>query len=164
MPPNLVSIPTFACAQDCSCLLAALEGLTESLSKEMDTAWNISAVIVELGGFRTEWAGSSLKTLPLPPQYASSPSAAFRQVSFDSSHAIGDPAKAAKALIRVADLPKPPLRIQFGTESMLIVIGKAKETIRNAEKYAEISHSTNLDGIDKDVVAEQMKMYIAQDD
>ena len=144
--------------------LVALEGLTESLSKEMDPAWNITAVVVELGGFRTDGAGSSMKTFPLPPQYANSPSAAFRKVSFEPSHAIGDPKKAANAIIRIAGLPKPPLRIQLGTESMIIVSAKAKETVRNAEKFAEISHSTNADGVDKDAVAERMKMYIAQDD
>ncbi|CAL1707779.1 unnamed protein product [Somion occarium] len=39
----------------------ALEGLTESLSKEMLPEWNIiKATIVEPGGFRTSWGHSSL--------------------------------------------------------------------------------------------------------
>lgn len=52
----------------------------------MDPSWNITAIIVELGGFRTEWAGDSLKTFPSPPQYAdpNSPSSIFRKLSFDS--------------------------------------------------------------------------------
>lgn len=143
---------------------AALESLTESLKREMNPSWNISAVIVELGGFRTEWAGESLKTLPQPPHYQGedTPSSQFRAASFDSSKYIGDPAKAAKAFIAVADMKDPPLRIQFGTESMAIVSGKAKETYDNAQKYADIAHSTNIDGVDKDAVLQMFGMYISQ--
>ena len=129
----------------------------------MDPSWNITAVVIELGGFRTEWGGSSLKTLPMPPQYAGSPSDQFRQQTFaNRGSAIGDPRKAAQAMIRVAGLPKPPLRIQFGTDALVILTAKARETMRDGEKYAEISHSTNADGVDKDAVAEKLKMYIAQ--
>lgn len=144
--------------------LSALEGFTESLRKEMDPSWNISAVIVELGGFRTEWAGSSLKTLPQTPPYAdpSSPSSSFRSVSFNTSTYIGDPAKAGKAFIQVADMVDPPLRVQFGTESLAIVMAKAKETLQNAENNAHIAHSTNIDGVDKDAVLQMFGMHIAK--
>ena len=144
--------------------LAALEGLTESLRREMDPSWNITGVIIEPGGFRTEWAGSSLKTLPPPPQYAdpNSPSMLFRKASFDPSVYIGDPAKAAEAFIKVAGMPEPPLRVQFGTESLAIVMGKAKETLDNASKHSAIAHSTNVDGVDKDAVLQMFGMYLAK--
>lgn len=144
----------------------ALEGMTESLRKEMDPSWNITAVIIQPGGFRTEWGGESLKTFPSPAPYAdlNSPCSVFRQRAFGGgpSHAIGDPKKAAQALIRVASMPDPPLRIQFGTESMAIVIGKARETLRDAEKYADIAHSTNCDGVDKDAVLSRFQMFVAK--
>ena len=145
---------------------SALEGLTESLTKEMDPSWNIKAVIVELGGFRTEWGGTSLQTFPAPPAYTAPnhPAAQFRAAAFQgTTPALGDPAKAAKALITVADLPNPPLRVQFGTDSWAIVSAKARETLRNAEKHADLSHSTNVDGVDKDTVLEKFRMYMAQE-
>lgn len=147
--------------------LLALEGFTESLSKEMDPSWNITATIIELGGFRTEWGGNSLKTFPSPPQYTgpSSPCFQFRKAVFQGNggqSALGDPAKAGKAMIAVADMPSVPLRLQFGTESMAIVMGKAKETLGNAEKYADIAHSTNVDGVDKDAVLERFGAYISK--
>lgn len=142
----------------------ALEGFTESLSKEMDPSWNITATIIQLGGFRTEWGGSSLKIFPSPPQYTnpSSPCLQFRNAVFQGTGGLGDPAKAGKAMIAIADMPSVPLRFQFGTESMVIVTGKAKETLQNAEKYAEIAHSTNVDGVDKDAVMERFGMYISK--
>ena len=102
----------------------------------MDPSWDIKAVIVEPGGFRTEWAGDSLKTFPPLRPYAdpNSPTSQFRNASLDSSKYIGDPTKAAKAFIEIANMPDPPLRMQLGTESMAVVIGKAKETLRNGTR------------------------------
>ena len=127
-------------------------------------SWNITGTNVELGGFRTEWAGDSLKTLPPSPLYASadSPTMLFRKMALDTLQYIGDPKKAARAFLKVADLRDPPLRVQFGTESMAIVLAKAKETAANAEKYADIAHSTNADGVDKDSVLSMFSMYIAK--
>lgn len=133
----------------------ALEGFTEAFVKEMLPEWNIIGVIVEPGGFRTDWAGGSLVRLSPPPQYDSenSPSVLFRKQVIGQPF-IGDPARAAKALVRIADMDKPPLRIQLGSESLLIVRHKAMKTIADGEKYEELTHSTNVDGIDRDAVLE----------
>lgn len=121
----------------------------------MHPAWNIVPVIIELGGFRTEWSGSSLKTIPPPAAYtaADHPSALFRNMVFNGGHgAVGDPKKAGTAFIALADMKDPPLRVQFGTESYIIVWSKAKETMDDADKYVDLAHSTNADGVDKDAV------------
>jgi hypothetical protein len=127
----------------------------------LNPAWNIKAVIIEPGGFRTEWAGESMKTLPLPAQYANSPAAQFRNNSLSSRNFIGDPRKAGEALIRVANLPNPPLRIQLGTGAMAMVVTQAKATIHDAEQYAEIAHSTNFNDVDKEKVLDMFDMHIA---
>ncbi|KAM5542035.1 hypothetical protein V8D89_004345 [Ganoderma adspersum] len=129
----------------------ALEGFTEALSKEMVPAWNIRAIIVQPGGFRTEWAGSSMLTFPLPPQYdgADAPSIKIRKL-LSQSHAMGDPRRAAVALMQVATMPDPPLRIQLGTDAVLQVRGQALKTARDSERYEELAHSTNADGVDRD--------------
>ncbi|KZT74104.1 NAD(P)-binding protein [Daedalea quercina L-15889] len=135
----------------------ALEAFTESFIKEMLPEWNIKGVIVEPGGFRTDWNAGSLVRFPAPPQYDMpySPTVQFRRMTAQTY--IGDPAKAAKALVQVAGMDEPPLRIQLGTECLLVVRNKAMKTIADGEKYAELAHSTNVDGIDKDVVLEMFK-------
>ena len=65
---------------------------------------------------------------------------------------IGDPAKAAKAMIRVAGLEDPPVRIQLGTDSLMLVKIKAARTIAEAEKWAEIAHSTDADDVDRELI------------
>ena len=128
-----------------------LEGFTEALSKEMVPAWNIRAVIVQPGGFRTEWAGSSMLTFPLPPPYdrADAPSVRFREL-LGQSHAMGDPRRAAVALMQVATMADPPLRVQLGTDAVLLVRGQALKTARESERYEELAHSTNAEGVDRE--------------
>lgn len=39
----------------------AVEGFSETVSKELKPEWNIDIMCVEPGGFRTEWSGNSMK-------------------------------------------------------------------------------------------------------
>ncbi|PCH38204.1 NAD(P)-binding protein [Wolfiporia cocos MD-104 SS10] len=132
----------------------ALEGLTEAFTKEMLPEWNIKGIIIQPGGFRTEWYRSSLVKVPVHPKYdtPTSPSNVHRKMC--EQPFIGDAAKAAKALMQVASMPEPPLRVQLGTESLLIVRAKARQTIRDGEKYEALSHSTNCDEVDRNSIIE----------
>ncbi|KAH9946650.1 NAD(P)-binding protein [Amylocystis lapponica] len=130
----------------------ALEGFTEALTKEMLPAWNIKAIIIEPGIFLTS-IYNQLTEFPIPPAYnhPDSPTLAFRKLLKDASGvAIGDVRKAAQAFMKVAALPNPPLRIQLGTDSLMLIRAKAEETIKDGEEYAELAHSTNADGVDRD--------------
>ncbi|KAH9939448.1 hypothetical protein B0H21DRAFT_756962 [Amylocystis lapponica] len=136
---------------------SALEAFTEGFTKEMLPSWNIKGVIIEPGGFRTEWSRASLVRVPVHPQYDTpdAPSVKFRKMTEIPS--IGDPAKAATAIMHIAGMPDPPLRIQLGSECLLFVKNKALRTIEDGERNAELAHSTNLDGIDKDKIPEMFK-------
>ncbi|TFK38350.1 hypothetical protein BDQ12DRAFT_651293 [Crucibulum laeve] len=127
----------------------ALEGFTESVLKEMVPEWNITGCIIEPGGFETEWNGGSMVRYPPHPAYAdpSTPTSQFRAMH-GSIDLIGVPARFAKAMLKIADLPELPRRIQLGSESLALVRAKATRTIKDGEKFAEISHSTNKDGVD----------------
>lgn len=68
--------------------------------------------------------------------------------------ATGDPDKAAAALIKLSHVPtnELPTRVQFGSDCWAIVKARAEATIRDAEKWSEVSHSTNKDGVDKEAI------------
>ena len=93
-------------------------------------------------------------TIPMPSQYdrPGSPSVKFRALTKNPAPFIGDPHKAALTIMKIASLPDPPLRIQLGTDAVLLVRNKAMKTISDGEQYEELSHSTNGDGVDKDLV------------
>ena len=115
--------------------------------------WNIKGVIIEPGGFRTEWGGSSMLRLPIHPAYDKphAPGVRFRELT-KTPVFIGDPRKAAQAIMEVASMPDPPLRVQLGTDALMMVRNKARMTLRDNEQYEELAHSTNADGVDKQQV------------
>ena len=131
--------------------LVALEGFTESLRKEMSPEWNIQATIIEPGGFNTKiWSNTT--TLPLHPAYDTDNSLTKRNRSMSTGSSfpiIGSPENAAKAFITLAEKKQDlPLRVQFGTDSLVAVRHTAMKTISDSEMLENISHSTNVDGID----------------
>ncbi|KAG5723235.1 hypothetical protein E4T56_gene352 [Termitomyces sp. T112] len=129
----------------------ALEGFTESLRKEMDPEWNIQATIVEPGGFNTNWRDGNMRVLPPHPDYTAdtSPAKQYRTMLAGLPF-IGDPEKAAKAFLDLAEEKQDlPLRVQFGSDALAVIRHTAMKTISDSEKWESISHSTsNLDGID----------------
>lgn len=97
---------------------AALEAMTESLRKEVGPL-GITAMNVEPGAFRTDFAGRSLQQSPEPiADYAET--AGKRRIEHDTAHGKqpGDPAKAAQALIAVVESPNPPVLLLLGQDSL----------------------------------------------
>ena len=116
----------------------------------MSPEWNIQLTIIEPGGFNTEWRGKNMTILPPHPAYdtPTSPTRKYR-AAFGSLPFIGLPERAAKAYVRLAEKRSElPLRIQFGSDSLTVIRHTALKTISDSEKWEEISHSTNIDGID----------------
>ncbi|KAJ7862637.1 hypothetical protein B0H14DRAFT_3611633, partial [Mycena olivaceomarginata] len=130
----------------------ALEGFTQAFAREMLPEWNIRGLIIEPGGFESEWASGSMQTIPAPPEYGpTSPSGIVRTVldpANPNAHSLGVPEKMAAAIFRVAGEKNLPLRLPLGSESWAIVRGQAQRTLREANEWEEVSHSTNRDGVD----------------
>lgn len=133
----------------------ALEGFTESLAKELVPAWNVKAMIIQPGGFETQWA-KDLHQHPQPPAYSApdSPTSQWRAMLASGLTGVGSPEKAAAALIKLSHVPPTelPTRIQFGTDCWAVVKAKAESVARDTVKWADVSHSTNNDGVDKDAI------------
>ena len=93
-----------------------VEGFSESLSKEIGPL-GIKVTIIEPGGFRTDFAGSSTQLSQGRPEYDSTVGAAVRfQKNYNGTQP-GDPAKAAAVLLHIASLSEPPLRLLLGSDS-----------------------------------------------
>jgi len=107
--------------------------------------WNIKACILEPGGFETGWR-SAIITFDQHPAYAGNP-ADFRSLR-SSVPNLGDPAKGAKAIVKLSHESKLPMRVQLGSDSLAIVKTKAEIVIRDAEKFEEISRMSDKDGMD----------------
>src|ERR1700756_3129466 len=121
-----------------------VEGFSEVLAKEVGPL-GIKVTIIEPGGFRTDFAGSSQTILADNRAYASTVGAAARfQREFDGAQP-GDPSKAAAAIIRVAGLDEPPLRLLLGSDAVRAVGDAERARIEADRKWEALSVSTDFE-------------------
>lgn len=115
--------------------------------------WNIKGIIIETGGFPTEWHIGSMVRLPPLTQY-DTPHSSMTIVKQTRAkmRPIGDPARAAKAMVQVADMADLPLRVQLGTDAMLLVRNKALKTVQDGERLEAFSSQTDADDVDKNKI------------
>jgi len=92
----------------------ALEAISESLSVEL-AGWNIKVVSIEPGPFRTDFAGRSYKwPSSRMPEYDSLYETVFGIYDRMNGNQAGDPIRAARLMIEVAESQNPPLRLPMG--------------------------------------------------
>lgn len=119
-----------------------VEGFSESLSKEVGPL-GIKITIVEPGGFRTDFAGSSTELRVGRPEYDATVGATVRfQRDYDGKQP-GDPVKAAAALLHIASLPNPPLRLLLGSDAYNAAEQHALQILRFDKEWKDLSISTD---------------------
>jgi NAD(P)-dependent dehydrogenase (short-subunit alcohol dehydrogenase family) len=97
---------------------AALEGMTSSLRKEV-APLGITAMAVEPGGFRTDFAGRSLNQAATPiADYAATAGQRRKENDTADGNQPGDPAKAASAIIEAVLSPDPPALLVLGRDAL----------------------------------------------
>jgi NAD(P)-dependent dehydrogenase (short-subunit alcohol dehydrogenase family) len=120
-----------------------VEGFSEVLAKEVGPL-GIKVTIIEPGGFRTDFAGSSQTILADNPAYASTVGAAARfQREFDGAQP-GDPKKAAAAVLHIARLDEPPLRLLLGRDAVRAAAEADRARAEVDRKWRSLSESTDF--------------------
>ncbi len=119
-----------------------VEGFSESLSKEVGPL-GIKVTIVEPGGFRTDFAGSSTELHEGRKEYDRTVGAAVRfQRNYDGKQP-GDPVKAAAAVIQIAALADPPLRLLLGSDAYAAAEKHTQEILASDRQWKDLSVSTD---------------------
>ena len=119
-----------------------VEGFSESLSKEVGPL-GIKVTIVEPGGFRTDFAGSSTELREGRREYDATVGATVRfQRNYDGKQP-GDPIKAAEALLHIASLPEPPLRLLLGSDAYKAAEKHAVQTLASDREWKDFSISAD---------------------
>jgi NAD(P)-dependent dehydrogenase (short-subunit alcohol dehydrogenase family) len=122
----------------------AVEGISEALAREVGPL-GISVTIVEPGYFRTDFLdASSLHTESSVIDDYADTVGATRQHAADVNHGqLGDPVKAAAAILQLASVARPPLRIQLGSDSFAAVADKLRFVAAEQQSWRELSLSTD---------------------
>ncbi len=99
----------------------ALEGISESLGKEVKP-FGIAVTAVAPGSFRTDWAGRSMTRTP---RSISDYDAIFDPIrkarEEKSGKQLGDPVKAARAMLAVIASDHPPAHLLLGSDALQLV-------------------------------------------
>lgn len=123
---------------------AAVEALTLSLRKEV-APLGITAMTVEPGAFRTDFAGRSLAQAETPiADYADT--AGKRRKENDTAHGTqpGDPAKAAAALVDVVESGSAPYLLMLGNDASDNVRTALDSLRGNLDTWEIVSRSTDF--------------------
>ena len=121
-----------------------VEGFSEVLSKEV-APLGIKVTIIEPGGFRTDFAGSSTEIREGRPEYDSTVGKTARFQRDYNGMQPGDPAKAAAAVLHVASLDDPPLRLLLGSDAYRFVEQNDLAKIESDRKWKHLSISTDIE-------------------
>src|SRR4051794_30313992 len=117
----------------------ALEALTEALSKEVGPL-GIKVSAVEPGGFRTDWAKRSMHEAAAPIEaYAADVGARKELIRAFADHLPGDPRKVGAAVVMVAGLEEPPLRLLLGKDVLAAVRAKLAETAASIDAWEHVT-------------------------
>lgn len=121
----------------------ALEGISETLSKEL-APFNIHVTAVAPGSFRTDWASRSM--------VRSARSIADYDALFDpirqareekSGKQLGDPLKAASAMLDVIESSNPPAHLLLGSDALGLVRQKIESFSAEIDSWETLTRSTD---------------------
>lgn len=119
-----------------------VEGFSEMLALEV-APFGVKVTILEPGGFRTDWAGSSMSVTEPLEDYVPTVGASLAMHELLPDAAAGDPKRAARILVRVAEMDEPPLRLPLGNNAVDMI--RASDTAKLAEidAWEEVSRSAD---------------------
>lgn len=120
-----------------------VEGFSETLAKEV-APFGIKVTIVEPGGFRTDFAGTSTSLREGRPDYEETVGKTVRFQREYNGKQPGDPVRAAAVLLRLAAEQDPPLRIALGSDAYSAAENNDLAKIALAVKWKDLSISTDF--------------------
>ena len=121
----------------------ALEGISDTLSKEL-APFNIFVTAVAPGSFRTDWAGRSMQRTPRSISDYDASFDPLRQArEKKSGRQLGDPHKAARAMLTLIASPNPPAHLLLGSDALALVREKLQRTAESIEQWQALSCSTD---------------------
>ena len=121
----------------------AMVGISESLSKELHP-FNIYVTSVAPGSFRTDWAGRSMVRTPRKiADYDELFDPIRRAREEKSGNQLGDPIKAAHAILNLLDSDSPPAHLILGSDALELIRGHLHRFNRDITTWEALTRSTD---------------------
>lgn len=115
----------------------ALEGFSQALAAEV-ADFGIAVTIIEPGGFSTDWGGASARHAQTLPAYDGmrEKAAAFRATRTQKQ---GDPTASARAVLKVVDAERPPLRVFLGEAPLAIATADYEQRLATWREWQDVA-------------------------
>jgi NAD(P)-dependent dehydrogenase (short-subunit alcohol dehydrogenase family) len=118
----------------------AVGGFSGVLAQEV-APLGITVTVLEPGGMRTDWAGSSMTIPPISAPYEQTVGERARMMT--ASAMAGDPAKVAQVVLTVAAMDEPPLRLVLGSDAARYAGMAAQALAESDARWHDLSVSTD---------------------
>ena len=120
-----------------------VEGFSEALQAELKPL-GIRVTIVEPGPFRTDFldASSLERSKNVISDYGETAGAAREWADTSHNAQLGDPAKAATAMVKITEVENPPLRLQLGADCVAAVEAKLDLVKAELNQWRDLATST----------------------
>ena len=124
---------------------SAMEGLSQSLSQEAGPL-GIKVTAVAPGGFRTDFLSdhSIYRSAGASDAYAATVGQALSHLDEIAGKQIGDPARAAAAILAAVDAERPPLHLLLGSDALRRVREKADAVIEEMDRWEGVTRNTDF--------------------
>jgi NAD(P)-dependent dehydrogenase (short-subunit alcohol dehydrogenase family) len=121
----------------------ALEGISEAFGKEVKP-FGIAVTAVAPGSFRTDWAGRSMMRTPRSiADYDELFDPVRKAREEKSGKQLGDPQKAARAMLAAIDAGHPPAHLLLGSDALGLVRGKLSALEDEIRTWETVTISTD---------------------
>lgn len=121
----------------------AVGGFSTVLTQEV-APFGIKVTVLEPGGMRTDWAGTSMTVPPISKPYEQTVGAFVGLLKTIAGNEVSDPVKVAKVIVELIDMPEPPFRLLIGTDAVFIADSCAKNLADSDAKWRSLSESVGF--------------------
>jgi len=122
----------------------AVGGFSGVLAQEV-APLGIKVTVLEPGGMRTDWAGSSMSIAPVSEPYQATVGQMASLFSSAAGTSAGDPAKVAQVILRLTELESPPQRLLLGSDAVKYAAAVERSREQSDAHWRELSVSTDHD-------------------
>jgi NAD(P)-dependent dehydrogenase (short-subunit alcohol dehydrogenase family) len=120
----------------------AVDGFSRVLAAET-APFGIKIIVVEPGGFATDWAGSSMIVHEIPPDYDGTIGVMDRRMRRSPAGPAGDPARAAEIIVNVVKRDNPPSHLLLGVTAVEMGLDYSRRQLAEATTWENVSRSAD---------------------
>jgi NAD(P)-dependent dehydrogenase (short-subunit alcohol dehydrogenase family) len=121
----------------------AVSGFSSGLAQEV-APLGIRVTVLEPGGMRTDWAGSSMTVPEISEPYRATVGAMAEAVRASQGTEPSDPAKVAALVRTVLDLDDPPVRLLVGADAIDYVGAVEQAQAASDARWSDLTRSVSF--------------------